>query len=101
MSPCQLSLRHLRKTYPLVGVTEHWNAFARIRQDLFGCIDMLAIGPDILAVQTTSATNISVRVRKLNASPALPHLRAAGIRVLIHGWRKNAEGRWTLREVSL
>jgi len=43
---------------------------------------------------------VSARVRKLTDSPALPILRKAGIRVLVHGWRK-VRGRWQLREVEL
>jgi hypothetical protein len=63
-------------------------------------IDVLAVGDDIVAVQATSGGNVSKRVAKLTDSPALPVLRKAGIRVLVHGWRK-LKGRWTLREVDL
>jgi hypothetical protein len=34
--------------------------------------------------QATSASNVSSRVAKLTDSPALPILRKAGIRVLVH-----------------
>ena len=44
-----------------VWITEHWNPWARIRQDLFGCIDLLAIGNgETLAVQTTSRSNVGL-----------------------------------------
>ena len=82
-------------------VVERWNPHARVRQDLYGCIDVLAVGPDIVGVQATSGSNVAARVRKLTDSPALPVLRKAGVRVLVHGWRKAASGRWTLREVDL
>jgi hypothetical protein len=100
-SPTQRTLRHLREAgYPLVQVVERWNPYARVRQDLFGVIDVLAVGPDILAVQTTSGSNVSARVKKITESEALPILRKAGIRVLVHGWKKS-KGHWVLREVDL
>ena len=97
MSPTELSLRHLRKRFALVAVTERWNPHARCRQDLFGCIDILAVGPGTLAVQTTTGANLSARVKKLRASPAVPILEAAGWRITAHGWVKR-KGRWVLRE---
>lgn len=100
-SPTQRTLKHLRDAgYPLVQVVERWNPYAGVRQDLFGLVDVLAVGDDIVGVQTTSASNVSKRVAKITESPALPILRKAGIRVLVHGWRK-VRGRWTLREVDL
>ena len=42
-SPTQLSLKKLREEGYTVAVVEHWNSFARIRQDLFGFIDLLAL----------------------------------------------------------
>ena len=101
MSPTQRTLQHLRAAgFPLVQVVERWNPHARIRQDLYGCIDVLAVGHEIVAVQATSGSNVAARVRKLTDSPALPVLRKAGIRVLVHGWRK-VRGRWQLREVDV
>lgn len=100
-SPTQRTLKHLRDAgYPLVQVVERWNPHARIRQHLFGIIDVVAVGEDIVGVQATSASNVSKRVTKITESPALPILRKAGIRVLVHGWRK-IRGRWQLREVDL
>ena len=102
MSPTQRTLRHLRAAgYPLVQVVERWNPHAKVRQDLFGIVDVLAVGSDIVGVQATSGSNVAKRVTKLTESEALPLLRKAGIRVLVHGWRKAASGRWTLREVDV
>lgn len=101
MSPTARSLAYLRdQGYPLVQVVERWNPHARVRQDLFGLLDVLAVGADILGVQATTGSNVSSRVMKLTASPALEVLRAAGIRVVVHGWRKIG-GRWTVREVAV
>lgn len=99
-SPTQRSLAYLRERYPLVQVVEKWNPYARVRQDLFGIIDVVAVGTDIVGVQATSASNVSKRIAKITDSPALPILRKAGIRVLVHGWGKR-KGRWTLREVDV
>jgi hypothetical protein len=100
-SPTQRTLAHLRAAgYPLVQVVERWNPHARVRQDLFGVVDVLVVGADIVGVQATSGSNVAKRVAKLTESPALPVLRKAGVRVLVHGWRK-LRGRWRLREVDL
>lgn len=101
-SPTARSLEHLRKSYALVQVVEKWNPHARIRQDLFGIIDVIAVSDtEIVGVQSTSGDNVVARVAKIAESDALPILLKAGIRVIVHGWRKNAAGRWTLREVEL
>lgn len=101
-SPTQRSLKHLRDLgYPLVQVVERWNPYAKIRQDLFGIIDVLAVSNDsIIAVQTTSGSNVAARITKMKASVALPILKKAGILVVVHGWRK-LKGRWALREEIL
>jgi hypothetical protein len=41
---------------------------------------------EVLAVQVTSRSNVSSRVKKITDSPLLPLVREAGIRVLVHGW---------------
>lgn len=101
-SPTSRSLAELRKRgYPLVQVVEKWNPHARVRQDLFGVVDVLAVGEDIVAVQATSRSNVASRVTKIAESEATPHLRKAGIRLLVHGWSKNRSGRWQLHEVDV
>jgi hypothetical protein len=98
VSPTQRSLAHLRSEGYRVAVVERWNPYARIRQDLFGIIDLLAVkGGETVGVQTTSSANVSARMKKMEDSPALADLRAAGWRLLVHGWRKNSKGRWVLR----
>ena len=100
MSPTQRSLKHLRDQGYRVAIVEHWNAHARIRQDLFGFIDLLAIrGSETLAVQTTSRGNVSARVQKIADSEAVIDVRRAGWRIVVHGWGKLKAG-WTLREVD-
>ena len=99
-SPTQRTLAYLRERYPLVAVVERWNPYARIRQDLWGIADVVAVGDHILAVQTTSGSNLSKRVKKVTDSEALPILRKAGIRFECHGWAKR-KGKWTLRVVDV
>jgi hypothetical protein len=96
VTPTQLSLRHLRDDGWTAEVVEHWNPHARIRQDLFGFVDILALrGPDTLAVQTTTVSNVPARVRKIAGSPLVGAVREAGWLIHVHGWRKKA-GRWEL-----
>ena len=105
MSPTARTLAEMRKRgYELVQVVEHWNSFARRRVDLYGIIDVVCCGGpgnEIVGVQATSGDNVAHRVAKITDSDALPVLRKVGIRVLVHGWRKNAKGRFELREVDL
>ena len=101
MTPTQRSLAYLRDEGYLVAIVEHWNPFARIRQDLFGFIDLLAIRRDeTLAVQVT-ASGVSSRVKKIEASPHLGKVREAGWKIFVHGWRKNAAGKYVMRIVDL
>lgn len=98
MTPTQRTLKLLRDEGYLAAVVERWNAHARVRQDLFGVVDVIGIREgETLAVQATSASNVSARVRKIADSEATPVIRAAGWRFVVHGWRKAANGRWTCR----
>ena len=89
-SPTQLTLRELRKATDCVQVVEHWCPFSRRRKDLFGFIDVIAIvGMETVAIQTTSWGNVSARAKKIAESDMLPYVRAAGWKLLVHGWRKS------------
>lgn len=100
-SPTQRSLAYLREQGYKVAIVEHWNPHARIRVDLFGIFDLLAIRRgEVLGVQVT-ASGVSERIRKITDHEMTPFIREANIRVLVHGWRKNAAGKWVLREVDL
>ena len=86
-SPTQRSLAHLRKEGYTVTITEHWNAFARRRVDLWGFCDLLALKPgETLCVQTTSLSNMSARVNKIAEHENTPKLRDAGWQIHVHGW---------------
>ena len=45
-SPTQLSLKKLRAEGYLVSITEKFNHFCKIRQDMWGWCDLLAIKED-------------------------------------------------------
>lgn len=97
-SPTSRSLALLREQGYLVAVVEKYNPHARIRQDLFGFIDIIAVRDgETLAVQATSGSNVSARVAKIAASDTAPMVRKAGWRVEVWGWRKNAAGKYVLR----
>lgn len=90
-----------------VAVVERWNPYARIRQDLFGCIDIVALEPHtaIIGVQTTSGSNLAARRTKALAEPRLRLWLEAGGAFTLHGWSKQGQrGKrklWTLREEQI
>jgi hypothetical protein len=97
LSPTQRSLAYLREQGYLVAIVEHWNPHARIRQDLWGWCDLLAIRKnEVLAVQVT-ASGVAARIKKIEESDTIAMVRDAGIRVEVHGWRKNSKGRYVMR----
>lgn len=101
MSPTQLTLRELRKRDMTAAVVERWNHVVKIRQDLFGCIDVLAVGEQgTVAVQACSYGDVSKRVKKIADNPALPDMRRANWTILVWGWRK-VKNRWEFREVDV
>jgi carbonic anhydrase len=105
MSPTQRTLAHLRKLGYTAQVVERWNQFAKVRQDLLGFIDVLAIGDGrIVGVQAT-ASAVAARVEKIRNEPrAREWLRAGGL-IEVHGWaKKGAAGKrktYQLRTVRI
>lgn len=75
------------------------------RRDLWGFADLLCLrGGEILAVQVTSSSNLASRVSKITSdelADAVALVRAAGIGIVAHGWRKNKQGEWVCRTVDL
>lgn len=102
MSPTQRSLKHLREQGYLCAIVEHWDHFARKRRDLFGMFDLLCVREgETLAVQTTSGSNVSARVKKLTESELMAPVRKAGWVVHVHGWTRNSKGKYALRTIDL
>ena len=101
VSPTQNSLKLLREKYEIVAVVEWWNSFTRRRHDLFGVWDIIAVGNgEVCLVQTTSYSNVSARIRKIEGNECLAPLRKAGVRLEVHGWRK-VNNRWQPRIVDI
>lgn len=102
MTPTQRSLKALTDAGYLPVVVERWNSFAKIRQDLWGWCDILAIRKDeVLAVQVTSTNNVSARIKKIQESDTVAKVRDAGIRIEVHGHGKNSKGKYVMRIVDL
>jgi hypothetical protein len=94
MTPTQRSLKYLRDQGYTPWIVEKYNSFARIRQDLYGFIDIVAIRkdlPGVLGIQTTSGSNVSAHLLKIKENPHFLTWRAAGNLVHVHGWRKVGE----------
>jgi hypothetical protein len=99
MTPTARTLVELRAHGWLPAVVESWIPHANIRQDLYGCIDVLACKPGepILAIQATSGSNHAARVAKAKAEPRLIVWLQAGGTFAVWSWDK-VEGRWMVRK---
>lgn len=102
-SPTARTLEELRRQGYTAAVVEHWNPWAKVRQDLYGFIDVLAIKtdePGVLAIQTTTTGHVANRMEKAKASPNLGIWLACKNRFEVWGWAKRgARGErktWTL-----
>lgn len=107
MTPTQRSLAFVRKMGWDAAVVERWNPHARIRQDLFGCVDILCLLPNrggVTGIQTTSGDNVSARCQKIAAEPRMVRWVRAGNGLYVHGWAKRGpRGKrklWTCRVVE-
>lgn len=77
---------------------EKYNGFTKTRHDLFGCIDILAIGNgETVAIQTTSKGNMTSRIKKIEDSEALPRMLESKWRVVVEGWYKQ-KNKWRCEE---
>jgi hypothetical protein len=84
VSPTQRSLAYLREQGFVCEVVEHRRGAKTV--DPFG-VDIVGVREgETIGCQTTSMSNIASRVRRLTEHPDLPALRAAGWRVVVHGW---------------
>jgi len=107
-SPTSRSLEQLKKDGYFAQVVERWNPYAKIRQDLFGVIDIVAIKATemgVLAIQATSGSNTYARVVKCLESPFLAAWLGSGNRLEVWGWAKRgARGErklWTLKKTPI
>lgn len=102
MSPTARTLQLLRERGYRCQVVEQTIPKTFIKRDLFSLWDVLAIrDSETLAVQVTSGSNVAARLQKISESEAIADCRKAGWSLAVHGWRKAANGRWTLREIDV
>lgn len=102
MTPTQRALKLLRGMGYQAAVVEKWNMHAKIRQDLFGVMDLLGLGNGrILGVQVSSGSNHAARVHKIKEWSGLDEWLRAGGHLEIWTWSKRGpRGKrkvWTLR----
>lgn len=72
-----------------------------VTRDYLGCVDLIGVREgQTLAVQSTTADHFAHRRKKLEASPMLPKMIAAGWRIEVHGWRKKGR-EWVVRREQL
>lgn len=104
-SPTQRTLALVRSLDMTAQVVERWNPHAKIRQDLFGCIDIVACGEDLWGIQACAGSSASARVKKSMEQPGLLAWLRAGGRFVVMAWAKRgARGKpklWTARCVEI
>lgn len=106
-SPTQRSLKLLRSRGYLVAIVEKWNPYVKIRQDLFGFIDLVAIkGNETLGVQTTTRGDINRRMEKIRNLPAAKFWADSSTRkIIVHGWAimgaKGKRKKYECREIEM
>jgi hypothetical protein len=98
-SPTQLTLKKLRSEGWTPWIVEHWNSFAKIRQDLFGFADIIAVNANSVGlIQCTTKSNMGARIKKINDNVISKlWLQGAGRWIEVWGWFKN-KGRWEVKQ---
>jgi len=116
--PTARTLKLLRDQGHTAQVVERWQMIpghpgGGVRQDLFGCIDVVAMMPsrvfsnawDIVGIQCGAGSGHSGHKAKCLAEPRMIEWLRAGARLLLHSWAlqgaKDKAKRWTLREEEL
>ena len=98
MSPTQRTLAELKRQNVPACVSEKWipsrgHPAGGVRKDLFGFVDVVALGETVIGVQATSGTNVAARVKKIReecGEAAKAWLRSGGT-IQVWGWRKLAK----------
>ena len=93
-----------KEHWPLAAKVSCYNVHSRRAHDLFGIIDVVAVGPrGTLMIQVTSSSNVSARLKKMcqeHTETALSLIRARGVTVEVWGWRK-VKRVWQPRKIAL
>lgn len=90
MSPTQRSKALLEQDGWTVAIVERWNPHVRVRQDLWGFADLIAMKPGHAPklVQVTSGSNVASRISKIREEPHARVALESGFSIEVHGWRK-------------
>ena len=102
MTPTARTLKMLRKQGYECGVVERYNSFTKQRHDLYGCIDLIAVGNGrIIGVQACAGASHAARRSKALAEPRLKTWLESGGQFAVISWAKRG-GRgerklWTAR----
>lgn len=108
MSPTQRARAHCKAMGWTSQIVEKWNVHAKVRQDLFGCIDLIVLdgqpgGP--LGVQVCAGSSHAARRTKALAEPRLAAWLAAPARFEVWSYAKRgARGKrklWELRREAV
>jgi hypothetical protein len=108
VTPTARTLQHLKKlgyTAQVVEQTIRGKGMV-FKRDLFGCIDVLALGNGVtLGVQACAGASHAARLTKAKQQPALPRWLFCGNRFEVWSWAKQGpRGKrkvWTLRRESV
>ena len=92
LTPTQRTLRALKQKGLVCAVVEKWIPRARVRKDLFGIIDIIALDPSrgVVGVQSTG-TDFAGHHNKLTqerAQECVNWLETPGAVLELWGWRK-------------
>jgi hypothetical protein len=88
MTPTARTMEWLRGKGHIVGKVERYNHYSRTTNDLFGFVDLISVGTEIVAVQCTSSSNHAARVAKIEGTPEAALWLNAGGLVWVVSWRK-------------
>lgn len=92
---------YYQKLGAFIDKTEHWNAFAKKRRDLFNIFDFVVIYKDqIIGLQVTSLSNVSARMKKIRESIEAVAWKKAGGRIVVQGWKK-VKGKFQSQEFDI
>ncbi len=90
-SPTEKAIKVLKRLGYAPQVVERWNPYAKIRQDAWGFIDIIALAPgrSPLYLQVTSWDNALARAKKIVESAlARPVIESRSARVEVWGFRE-------------
>ena len=104
MSPTQRARAFCKEQGWTSQIVEKWNQYAKVRQDLFGVIDLVVLdgqGGGPLGVQVCAGSSHAARRKKAEAEPRLAEWLASPARFEVWSFSKTgARGvrkLWTLR----